>query len=551
MGFESPELSLENLPDTVRLLQDELAQTNREVMALTLELDQRMEELRAAEHRYRRLAENAPDIIFRYDLRPRRLTFINASITTLTGYTPEDHYADPDLVLRMIHPEDRSLAESVFRGEARHDSALTLRWLRKDGTVIWVEQRQAFVLDEDGRLIAIECIARDITERRRLEEQLRQAQKMEAVGLLAGGIAHDFNNLLTVILGYANMLQRPFTGEDAIRDMAVKIQRASEQAALLTGQLLAFSRKQSAQVRVIDVNHILNEMTDMIRRLAGEDILLEIRTTPLPVHIKGDAGQLSQVLMNLVANARDAMPLGGKLLIETGTSARAEQELIPEGASAVADFVTLTITDNGSGMDTETRTRIFEPFFTTKEAGKGTGLGLATVHGIVHNHGGRIEVSSTPGQGTQFTIHLPQTSEEPAHGPVSSSTPVASRTATILVVEDQAPIRMLVEDVLSSAGHNVLSAGDGKSALQLAEEQRAKIDLLVTDVVMPEMSGPELATRLARRFPDLIVLYVSGYTDHALFHGGMMEHGTAFLHKPFLPQTLSRKIAELLASSGR
>jgi two-component system cell cycle sensor histidine kinase/response regulator CckA len=545
--FEGSELVREDSAATIRLLQEELAETNREVMTLTLELDKRVEELQSAEQRYRRLAENAPDIIFRYELSQRWLSFVNPQLASVTGYTPQDCLEEADFLFQIVHPDDRPILEAVFAGESPGIGTITVRWLHKTGAVIWIEQRHSFVHDVVGRPVAIECIARDITDRKDLEEQLRQAQKMEAVGRLAGGIAHDFNNLLTVILGYASMLQRPVKNEDTFGNMALKIQQAAEKAALLTGQLLSFSRKQTVQMRVLDLNRFIGEMTDMLRQLAGEDIALQFNPVASAVSIVADSGQLSQILMNLVANARDAMPLGGSLRIDTASAVLEKDERGPNGLNPVGPYAKMTISDSGSGMDASTKAHIFEPFFTTKEVGKGTGLGLATVHGIVQQHGGWIEVDSEPHRGTSFVIYFPQSISEPSETEAATQKVAPARTATILLVEDQAPVRTLAEEVLTEAGYRVLCASDGRTALELFEGNQESIDLLITDVVMPGLSGPELASHLTGTAEDLMVLYMSGYTDHALLHSGMMGPGTALLHKPFLPETLVCKVDELLS----
>jgi signal transduction histidine kinase len=390
-------------------------------------------------------------------------------------------------------------------------------------------------------------VGRLIGEHKRLEEQLRHAQKMEAVGRLAGGIAHDFNNLLTVILGYTTAVDQQLEATHRLRPMVAQIQKAGEQAALLTGQLLAFSRKQVRQPRVLDLSELVQEMMEMLRRIIGEDIRLTVILDASPCHVEADAGQLTQVLLNLAANARDALPTGGKLTIETRAVRREREDLSSQGIRPAGRYIMLLVTDNGTGMDAEIQKHIFEPFFTSKDPGKGTGLGLSIVYGIVEQHGGWIDVNSEPSHGTSFKVYLPEATTGVASTSEARLVSHPKRTGTILLVEDQAIVRLLEEDTLLAAGHRVLCAGGGPAALKLAQGYDDKIDLLVTDVVMPEMSGPDVAGRLMQARPGLIVLYTSGYTDHALLHGGVFEAGTAFLQKPFLPQALIDKVEELLS----
>ncbi len=389
-------------------------------------------------------------------------------------------------------------------------------------------------------------VGRMIADHKRLDEQFRQAQKMEAVGQLAGGVAHDFNNLLTVIVGYANLVQNCLSPENELRRKVAEIQRAGEKAALLTGQLLAFSRKQPRQQHVLDLNAIVDDMQDILRRLIAEDIDLRFRLDPAGCPVSADGNHLTQVLMNLVVNARDAMPIGGKLTIATRTVSRDSEYSDGDGVRPPGSYAVLSVADTGVGMDEETRSRIFEPFFSTKAVGKGTGLGLATVYGIVVQHGGWIEVESAPGRGATFRIYLPAASGTPTREVESARTVRSGRQATILLVEDQAAVRLFAEDVLAEAGHKVLTAGNGLAALEVAASHKNGIDLLITDVVMPEMNGPELAARLTSVHPDLNVLYVSGYTGSVLMDRGIIPDDIILLRKPFLPESLVNKVDELL-----
>jgi signal transduction histidine kinase/ActR/RegA family two-component response regulator len=397
-------------------------------------------------------------------------------------------------------------------------------------------------------------LQREIAERQRTEEalrrsedQLRQAQKLEAVGRLAGGIAHDFNNLLTVILSYSQLLLMKLPPADGMRGELEEIQRAGQRAADLTRHLLAFSRQQVLQPKVLDLNAIVTAVDRMLRRLIGEDIDLVTAPGAALGRIQADPGQVEQVIMNLVVNARDAMPEGGKLTIETGNAELDEDYVRTRVDLRPGRYVMLAVSDTGCGMTPEVRTRIFEPFFTTKEVGKGTGLGLSTVHGIVKQSDGHIEVYSEPGHGTTFKVYLPRLEEGAEQVPVERGAVGHLHGAeTVLVVEDEEPIRRVMGLSLRLHGYTVLEATDGSEAIALCERGDPPIDLLLTDVVMPLMSGPELVQRVIRACPGLKVLFVSGYTDRALIHQGLRQPGTAFLQKPFTPETLARTVREVL-----
>jgi len=377
------------------------------------------------------------------------------------------------------------------------------------------------------------------------EEQLRQSQKLEAVGQLAGGVAHDFNNLLTVIMGYSDLLLRSSKHDDSMRSKTEEIKKAAVRAAALTRQLLAFSRKQVLQPKVLELNSLVTEVSKMLRRLIGEDIEFIMLLRPEAGRISADPGQIEQVLMNLVVNARDAIPQGGKIIIETGNvelhrdSADLHREVEP------GDYVLLTVSDSGRGMDEGTRKRIFEPFFTTKEVGKGTGLGLSTVYGIVKQSGGNIFVYSEVGRGTTFKIYFPRVKEEAASQPTAQRAQLPRGSETILLVEDEAMVRKLARTILEENGYEVLEAANGNEAI-IREQHAGEIHLMVTDVVMPLMSGRELAERVRERRHGIKVLYMSGYTDDAIVHHGVLEAGTHFLEKPFTPDALAWKVREVL-----
>ena len=401
------------------------------------------------------------------------------------------------------------------------------------------------ILDEHGNFAGAVCMFTDIEHRKRLEEQLRQAQKMEAVGRLAGGIAHDFNNLLTVILGYGGVLERKLSANDPLIKNVVEIRKAGERAAALTQKLLAFSRKQVLRPQVLSLNHLVRETEAMLRRLIGEDIELATELDPAVGHLKADPGQIEQVLMNLAINARDAMQKGGRLLIETK-----RQELIARAAALHSlrpgAYAVLTVSDTGCGMDEHTKAKIFEPFFTTKDPGIGTGLGLATVLGIVNQSGGSISVYSEIGIGTTFKVYLPLVEDLEVPAESSQPAPAKPEDESILVVEDDQSIRGLTAEVLREHGYRVNEAASAEQALSVFEAS-GPVDLLLTDIVMSGMNGHELANKLVASHPGLKVLYMSGYSERGVVQQGILEPGRSFLPKPFQPGDLLGKVGEMLA----
>ena len=393
---------------------------------------------------------------------------------------------------------------------------------------------------------------REKAERKQLEQQLRQAQKMEAIGQLTGGIAHDFNNMLTVILGYSELLLKSLLPDAPLRDHVEQVKEAGERAAALTGQLLAFSRKQVLQPKVLDLNAVLTNMDRMLQRLIGEDIALVAVPSPGLWRVYADPSQVEQVIMNLAVNARDAMPQGGKLTIETANVDLDAAYVRQHPGSKAGPHVMLAVSDTGCGMDAATQAHIFEPFFSTKEPGKGTGLGLSTVYGIVKQSGGYVWVYSEVGRGTAFKIYLPRIEDavetvEPGVAPART----VRGSETILLAEDDNRVRALIRSTLQANGYTVLEAHHGKHAIQVCEQHAGPIHLLVTDVVMPEMSGRELAERLKPSHPNIKVLFMSGYTDKAIVHNGELDPGIAFLQKPFTPDVLARKVREVLDALER
>ncbi|MEW6247374.1 MAG: PAS domain S-box protein [Nitrospirota bacterium] len=464
-------------------------------------------------------------------------------------------WSEAEVVGRLVPfvPDDkreefRTLLERVLRGESLFQLELERR--RKDGTLIQVNLSAAPLRDSRGKIYGIMAVLGNVTERKQLEEQLRQATKMEAIGRLAGGVAHDFNNMLTAIRGYSELLVTDLPENDRKRHQAEEILKAAERAASLTQQLLAFSRRQVIQPKTVDLNALLTDLMGMLRRVIGEDIRLVARLEPGLWPVTADPGQLEQVVLNLAVNARDAMPQGGVLTIETA-NAREERPKGdgPDGGSIGA--VQLTVHDTGSGMDAGTLARIFEPFFTTKELGRGTGLGLATVYGIVQQSGGTITADSTPGQGTTFTIRFPRAQSPVADvraldGPAE----VLTGSETILVVEDEPFVRQFLKELLAGRGYQVLEAASGAEALARCEAYHRPIHLLLTDVVMPEMNGRQLAQMVVAKRPEIRVLFMSGYTDDAVLRHGVQNRSDAFIQKPYAPEALLRKIREVLSAEG-
>jgi PAS domain S-box-containing protein len=502
--------------------------------------------LRASEQSYRELFENAHDGIYTTDLEGR-FTSVNSACERLTGYSRQELIGKD--ARQFIAPQFHDLVRRMGEHKKAHGGTTTyeLEILGRSGQRIPVEVSTQLI-HRDGEPVGVQGIARDLRERRMLEEQLRQAQKMEAVGQLAGGIAHDFNNLLTVITGYSEVLLSELPSTDPSRPSVREIRKSAERAAMLTSQLLAFSRRQILQPVVIDLNTLVPDNVKMLRRLIGENIEIATELQPSLAYVKSDPGQVNQALVNLAVNARDAMPNGGRLTIRTATVMLDESYVHHHPELRPGEYVRLSIADTGCGMDPDTMARIFEPFFTTKEEGKGTGLGLAMVYGFVKQSGGHITVRSEVGRGSTFDIFLPVIGhpERPLeiNGP-SHHGLGGGGSETVLLVEDEDGVRNLVRLALQMKGYTVLEACHGADALQICEKWSGPVDLLVTDMVMPKMGGRELARHLRERNPKLRVLFLSGYTDDALLRDGFDE-GTPFLPKPFSPSDLAKKVRELL-----
>jgi two-component system cell cycle sensor histidine kinase/response regulator CckA len=501
------------------------------------------EALRASERHLRAVIETNPECIKLVAPDGTLLEINAAGLTLLEADSAEQLVGRP--VEELVVPEDRAayraLHECVCRGVA---GTLEFGMAGLKGTRRRLETHAVPLPGPDGRTLYL-GVTRDVTEQRRLEEQLRQAQKMEAVGQLAGGVAHDFNNLLQVITGFGQLILDRLSADDPLRDMVVEVKKAGERAATLTRQLLAFSRKELIAPRVLDVAALLADTERMLRRMLGEDV--ELRTlSDGPALVKADPGQLTQVLLNLCVNARDAMPTGGRLTIETCVVQRDEADLRAHPGAAPGDYVLLAVRDTGRGIPAEALPHIWEPFFTTKGLGQGTGLGLAVVHGVVAQTGGHVEVQSAPGQGTIFRLYLPHIGEEgrPAKA-MSGAGAMPEGTGTVLLVEDEEGVRGLAATILRRCGYQVLEAADKESALRAAAEP-GRIDLLLTDVVLPRGSGREVAEALLRQHPGIKVLYVSGYTEDAVLRHGVQRQQVDFLAKPFTPATLAQKVRTLL-----
>jgi PAS domain S-box-containing protein len=499
------------------------------------------EALAASEERYRLHFQDAFDGIYVCAENGEFLD-ANPSFYQTLGYTQAEllHRTVADVAEDLTQVR-RHFAAVLGQGGDRFETRLRC----KDGSRVDVEVSGAVVRLEGRRLI--HGIVRDMTEHKRLEEQFRQAQKMQAIGRLAGGVAHDFNNLLTVITGYSELLLQETQPADASGDLIREIIRAADRAAALTRQLLAFSRKQILLPVELDLNKIVTNLDKMLRRLIGEDIDLRMVLGSGLHPVKADPTQVEQVILNLAVNARDAMPAGGRLTVETANAELDESFTRERREVQPGLYVMVRVSDTGHGMDRETKAHLFEPFFTTKELGKGTGLGLATVYGIVKQSGGHIYVESEPGRGAAFTIYLPALGAGAlAPAAATDADELPRGTEVVLLVEDGDEVRQLARQVLENRGYLVLEAGHGGEALDLCARQARRIDLLVTDVIMPQMSGRELAERLASTQPGLRVLYLSGYTDAECLRRGLIEGDRAFLPKPFTPKALARKVREVL-----
>jgi PAS domain S-box-containing protein len=507
-------------------------------------------QLLEAETQYRTLVEQLPAITYRAEFGDGPWSYVSPQIESLLGFTPAEWMAQNSPWWNQLHAEDRPavLAAEQRARETGEALAMEYRMSAKDGRIHWFSDHAVVVRDATGEPRYLHGVMYDITSRKALEEQLAQAHKMDAVGRLAGGVAHDFNNILTAVLGYIDLLMRHAADPAHVTGYASEIRKAAERAAALTRQLLAFSRKQALRPQVLDLRAVVAEMDPMLRRLLGEMIQLDVSAGGPLWRVKADPGQIQQVIMNLCINARDAMPAGGTLTIETANVVLDEHYVRDHAEARVGEHVLLAITDTGQGMTAEVREHLFEPFFTTKEQGRGTGLGLATCYGIVKQTGGHIHVYSEPQRGTTFKVYLPRV-HDAAEVAVASEPPRErpGGTERVLLVEDEEPVRELAACVLRDLGYTVLTARNGHEALRLAKsDPDHRVDLLFTDVVMPAMGGKELAYWYRLTHPDTRVLFTSGYPDKSIVHNGELMPGLAFLQKPYTPAALAGKIREVL-----
>jgi len=539
---------------------------------IAIEHDRAKAELRAAEARYRTLVEHLPAITYIAELGAGGpWHYVSPQIETMLGFTPAEWLSDPMNWMNHIFPEDREIAlaaENLF--QKTHDLfQAEYRMCARDGRVLWFRDEGVLLKQSESRGLLMQGVMYEITERKRLEDQLRHSQKLEAVGQLAGGVAHDFNNLLMLIQAHNEHLRDHLSTDDPARKDVLQIENAVTRAASLTAQLLTFSRKQVLRPENLNLNAVLADVGKMLHRLIGENIEVNIVPACSPARVKADPGQIEQVILNLAVNARDAMPAGGRLTITVGEAELAENDSRNHEGAPAGKYVMLSVSDTGSGMDTETQAHIFEPFFTTKAPGKGTGLGLATVYGVVKQSDGWIWVDSKPGRGTTFQIYLPSVQEFVAREssikkiPLDESpstkkpTPAASSVdaspkgrETVLVVEDQDGIRDIVRESLRRNGYKVLIANDGDEALQMASAYPDPIHLLITDLVMPNIGGRELAQRLTPQRPTMKVLFMSGYSEQSALEIEATSQSATVLQKPFSLDALARNVRRVLDEAG-
>jgi PAS domain S-box-containing protein len=511
--------------------------------------------IEALQENERRLAlafEAAAMGVAELEFATRRITY-SGNFVRLLGYDPGSVPHTFEWFFSHVHADDRPAVQSAFDAAASGEALgeFHFRVVRKDGTVRWWAGRARIVTDASGQPARAIGFVADVTERKHLEDQMRHALKLEAIGRLAGGVAHDFNNLLTVITGYAETLVAVLEPSDPKLADVLEIRRAADRAAHLTQQLLAFSRKQVLRPEVVDANDIARDVSGMVGRLLGDDIDLRVELIDAPTTVMADRGQIEQVLLNLAVNARDAMPRGGVLRLQTrivDITTRDAERLYP---IRPGHYVLLAVCDTGIGMTADVQARAFEPFFTTKGPGEGTGIGLATVYGIVKQSGGYIFIESAVGEGTTFDVYLPYTEATEGERSGDAEARAPREACTILLVEDYRRVRELARKVLTRQGYRVLTAPSGDEALALAQQFDGTIDVLVTDIVMPGMSGPELARQLQAARPEIATVYMSGYTGDTLSALGLEREAAAFLQKPFTPAALAQKVRDVVSRSAK
>ena len=503
--------------------------------------------LRESEERYRLIAENTNELIALFD-SGWRYAYVSPSHRQMLGYDPSQligvsaaSYVHPDDLAPLMAYRDRLTPTGHMQ--------FTFRYRHAGGAWRWLEASSAYLSWQGSSYML--CVARDVTERRSLEQQLIQAQKMETIGRLAGGVAHDFNNLLTTITGYADLVIDDLPPQHSAREDLEELRKAADRAASLTRQLLTFARKQKIEPRVINLNQLITDMGKFTLRLVGEQIECHTRRAPDLCSVRADPGQIEQVLINLIVNARDAMPHGGQLTIETANLTLDYASAHSQIGVAPGDYVLLTVSDTGVGMATAVLDHLFEPFFTTKEKGRGTGLGLATCYGIIKKHGGAILPHSAPGQGTSMRVYLPQTSADAAPLDAPSLGGYPRGRERILLVEDEEPVRTLAARVLRNQGYSVTEASNGAEALAIADAAEVPFDLLLTDMMMPQLGGHALAARIVARYPRIKLLLISGYAADSSLKDARDESEANFLHKPFAPAALARKVRDVLDGAAR
>ena len=525
---------------------------------IAIEHDRAKIQLLAAEDRYRTLVERLPAITYIAELgADGPWHYVSPQIESILGFTPEEWLSDPMSWMNHIHKDDQAIALAAERRfqETHELFQAEYRMFARDGRIRWFRDEAVMLHHASDRPLMMQGVLYDMTERKRLEDELRHSQKMEAVGQLAGGVAHDFNNLLTLIQAHNEHLRRRLDPGDPAQQDALEIERAVTRAAVLTRQLLAFGRKQVLQTKILDLNAVVTEVVKMLSPVIPNNIELGVRQAPSLGRVKADPSQIEQIILNLAVNARDAMPHGGRLILETKNIEVDEAYARNHNGVPPGQYVMLMVSDTGVGMDSDTKARIFEPFFTTKEPGKGTGLGLATVYGVVKQMGGAIWVHSQPGNGTSFEVYLPLALAEKKEEAAGSSSRTALATApngaeTVLLVEDQEGIRDMVQEFLRRKGYTVLQAVDGNDALRIADEHKNPIHLLITDMIMPNIGGAELAHLLMPLRPQMKVLFMSGDPENASLGNGGIDEKVAILQKPFLLDALARKIRSVLEETG-
>ncbi len=547
--FESERVRRDGRRITVSLSASPLKDQAGDIIGLSITSRDITDRLRSEEE-LRKLSsaiEQSPVSILITDAQGR-IEFVNPKFTQMTGYRADEAQGENPRILKSGHTSDeeyRRLWATISGGQVWQGELLNRK---KDGDLFWEKATIAPVRSGRGEITHFIAIKEDITDRKKLEDQLRHSQKMEAVGLLAGGIAHDFNNILTAIIGYSTLLDMKMPAGDPLRLNVTQIIVSANRAAELTHSLLAFSRKQVIHLEPLDLNQAVRQTETFLQRLLPEDIELQLHLVPEPLTCQTDRGQLEQVLMNLASNSRDAMPQGGRIVIETGRIVIDSEFILSHGYGELGDYALISFSDTGIGMDETTRPQIFEPFFTTKEVGKGTGLGLAMVYGMVKQHGGYITVDSEPGRGTTFRIYLPLVLDPAAREvPDLGEEPAfAGGTETILVADDDAVLRNLAEEVLIQFGYTVLTAADGEEALDRFRENLERIDLAILDVVMPKRNGREVFDTIRLLRPQLPVLFISGYTDEVIHRHGVIGPTQEFIQKPMSPLVLLKKVREVL-----